>query len=682
MTKPLDKSVRKALVRLAEQNPDYRVTARIVLAIAQGRDDEQIARSTRATTTVIRDVREQYENEGLALFAGVLPEDVTGVPASPAPPQPEASPAQTVSTPLPSAEPGPETTPTPPPAEQPADVPTPPAETAPPAALPADEGALPRPTPVDEKPRPTKPEPQQLLPENAPSPDKALSLGALAAAFDVEMRPARHISQLARELFDITSNHHRLPVHCRDLLHAAALLHNIAEVAYPDKCAEMSAAIILHYEFHELSHEERQMLGAMVALQVPTLIPANVATFTSLEESLQDTTQILAALFRVALGLDSSGGQRTVILEWHEVPGEFDIVLTGRDAAQDAQQAQNNSELWNSQYSVPQLRFMAEDDAELNEVVEDIPHLPTLSDHDLAAEASNRLREHYTARVDYLSRRILRNDSGLLVSLWREFQRLTGIWLWLLPGSKPRQVFSDDTDWLAKLIQQALFYATVEDRTEALLDQTNPERDDPAGLHGLKTLHVYHAEKSAVAFEELRNALRSRRYQRWLTSVQNPIKTGDEATTFASQIGVRAWAYLGELRHLIETVNAAGMNADLSEMLTLEVMASFELDLRLLTDLLTYSASLLGTEVEQVLQVLEPLSNYVQAWQRIEDVARYAEDARDGEGFQDVKDFVVEALATIMREKADEMRWGLADMWEPLETRMFRRALALAIARP
>lgn len=395
------------------------------------------------------------------------------------------------------------------------------------------------------------------------------------------------------------------------------------------------------------------------------------------------SAEMLLALFRVALGLDRSEAQTTAILEWHEVPGEIDIVLIGRDVETDATGAQYNSELWNAQYGLPQLRFMTQDAAAADEAVEDLPLLPTLSDHDLSVDASNRLREHYAMRFDYLARRILRNDSGLLVPLWREFQRLTGVWLWLLPGSKPRQVFAEDTDWLATLIQNGLFYATVEDRIEALLDQTDPERDDPSGLHGLKTLLVHHSQQSAAAFEQLRNAFRSRRYQRWLTSVRNPLRGAEDTTTFASQIGVRAWAYLGELRHLIDSVNAAGMNADLSELLTLEVMASFELDLRLLTDLMTYSASLLGTEVEQVLQVLEPISSYVQAWQRIEGAANYAEDAfKRGAFSQDVQGFVLEALATLLRERADEMRWGLADMWEPLETRTFRRALALAIARP
>lgn len=698
MTKPLDKSARKALVRLAEQNPDYRAASRIVLAISQGRNDEQIAKSVRTTYEEIQDIRSRFQNEGLAIFADVLPEEITGVPAQPfgdaaAPPlelpytasvipglvEETEGAAEPALQPLPEQEDQPYaalSTAQDSSAQTGDDTDTPPSTevSAPPPPL--------APSQTAEKPRPSKPEAPSLLPANAPDPDKPLSIGALAAAFDVNMRRARHLSQLARELFDITSNHHRLPAHFRDLLHAAAVLHTLAAIDYPDNYADMGRTIILHYDFHELSREDRQMLAAIVALQQPDVVPRLESAFVSLEERLQQPTELLVALFRVALGLDNSAAQGTAILEWHEVPGEFGIVLIGRDAAEDARQAQRNSELWNGQYGLPQFRFMTEDDDELDEVVEDIPQLPALSDHDLSVDASNRLREHYTARVDYLAKRILRNDSGLLVPLWREFQRLTGVWLWLLPGSKPRQVFGEDTDWLAELIQKALFYATVEDRTDALLDRTDPERDDPAALHGLKTLLVYHTQQSAAAFEELRSAFRSRRYQRWLTSVRNPIKAGDETTTFASQIGVRAWAYLGELRHLIDSVNASGMNADLSELLTLEVMASFELDLRLLTDLLTYSASLLGTEVEQVLQVLEPLSHYVQAWQRVEDVARYAEDLQQSGGLQDVPSFVLEVLASLMREKADEMRWGLADLWEPLETRQFRRALALAIARP
>ncbi|NDJ84754.1 MAG: hypothetical protein GYB66_02605 [Chloroflexi bacterium] len=43
---------------------------------------------------------------------------------------------------------------------------------------------------------------------------------------------------------------------------------------------------------------------------------------------------------------------------------------------------------------------------------------------------------------------------------------------------------------------------------------------------------------------------------------------------------------------------------------------------------------------------------------------------------------VLEAFASIMRERVDEMRWTLPEMCEPLNTPMFRRTLALAVARP
>ena len=683
MTIPLDRNLRKELVKLAEKNPDFRTPARVVLGLAANRSNEEIAKAARVQIQEVEQWRQQYDSIGLGIFKDVLPPDLIGeieedvvetVPVEAddmAPIEFEIQPIEPVSS-RPPAEPQQQEIP-----PQVAEVEPPlvSAQEPQPPELPQPEAATPP------KPKPRRPQLEELLPPHAPDPTKPISIGALAAAFDVDMRFVNHVSQQARELFHITAEHHRLAGHLHNLLHAAALLQKIGKRPKVKDFETKSRDIVLHYDFKEINKDERQRLAAIIGLQNPDSMPKQDIAFRELPEGTGRSTEMLIGLFRIALGLTDSNQKQSSILEWHEVPGEITIVLGGKFAAEDARKAEKNATLWNNLYGMPQLRFVTESQAADDSTVDDLKRWASLNIYDSSIEVSNALRHHYSIRFDYLVERIRRNDSGLLVPLWREFQRLTGIWLWLLPGSKPRQVFNEDTEWISNLIQTSLFYATLEDRTDGLLNETDQSKDDPQAVHELKTLAVYHAEQAANAFDELRNALRGRRYMRWLNSVRTDLRDSNDTVTFGSQVGVRAWAYLSELRQVIDHVNSAGMNADLEELLTLAAVQTFEMDLRLLTDLLFYSANLLGVEIEQVLHVLEPLSGYLQAWQRMEQVAQYAEQIKQVPPIE-LSGFVLDAFAFLMRERANEMRWNLVDMWEPIETIAFRRALALAIAKP
>ncbi|PJF44668.1 MAG: hypothetical protein CUN55_02765 [Phototrophicales bacterium] len=653
MTTPLNREVRKALVRLAEQNAEYRKIARIILLLDAGRDIATIAAATKVTEQEVLMWQKRYEKEGLTLFAGVLPQTlITSTPTAQSS-NPSSSQLQ-------------EPTIT--------DIPS------------LFEGLPELPEVIPPPPKPNLPEPLHkkrkfVLPEGAPDPSSPISIGALAASFNIDMYQARHISRQLRELFDITANIHRLAPHFRDLLHACAMLHGIAKDLDPTDYAEYGREILLLYKLKELTLEERNLIATVIGLQNNDDIVHQDSAFQNLTDEQKKPAEIMVALLRIALALDSSNTQTSFIADHHQGPSELGLVIGGEDAQVNINAAQKASKLWNTIFNTPKLRFISEEQAEDASALEKLARGVVLSSHDYGIEVANKLRQHHTLRFTYLVRRIQRNEMGLLVPLWREFQKIVGVWQWLLPGSKPRQVFNEDTEWLEALIHNALFYATLEDRTIGLVNETDPNEDDPAAIRDLKTLAILHAEQAAKTYEMLRQALRSRRYERWLTSVQQEQADEHDTLTFSSQIGVRAWAYLGELRAIIDHVNAAGMNADLEELLTLEIVYSFEADLQHLTDLLHYSISLLGAEVQQVLQVLDPLSEYVQAWHRMEMVAQFAEHQQNAPP-SDVSAFVCEAYAIIMRERANEMRWGLATMWEAIESPSFRRALALAVAKP
>lgn len=740
MITPLDSETRKALIRLAEQDPQYRIPARIVLALTAGQAESSIATGAKVSTQQVKLWAQRYEEEGLAIFGDAL--------AQPSPPavkiEPIAVPAEDESeeeiyTPPPLIEDDEEENPT----SRPTYRSRPPMhkrrspgegdkqrdsarpsynrrrprtsnrrdfEDRPPLKPPSIDDAVmegfeglldDEETNIDDVEIPVRrviaevkvesePDFSEAVPEPKPqieSPDKSvpISVGALAAAFNVEMEHARHISKLTRELFDITTSVHRLPNHYRDLLHAAALLHNIAFDTDPAVHHQRGRDLILQYELKDISADERQMLAVMTALHRADISPQQEPTYLTLPSALRSTTETLAALLRMGVGLDFSHSQTSEIVEWRMVPGELVIVVGGREAeSKDIGRAQQKSNLWNRLYSMAQIRFATASQIQAEDSIEDIlPRWPELEPTDTSIAISNKLRAHYGARLDALANRIRHESSGLLVPLQREFQRLIGVWEWLLPGSKPRQAFQEDVDWLARLIQDALSYAAVSDRINGLFSETDPEHDDPEAVRGLKELCTYYEESAILRYDNLREALESRRFTRWLRSATTELKgNSGDGIFFSSLVAERAWAYLGELRQVMNLVNRVDWNASLETLLTVDVANTFEADLRLLTDLLIYTGGLLGAELNQVLEVLEHLLDYVQAWQRMETVAQIASQAKTQPEMQQFSPLVGEAFSVLMRERADEMRWGLVEMWESLDTTMFRRALALAVAKP
>lgn len=700
MITPIDRETRKTLVRLAEQNSDLSRAARIILALTTESDEDKVALASRTSIQEVVLWRQRYEQEGLAIFQETFektPSRVVDVSEplialhneSDAPHEVDAPPNEAAEADVTRSARRPRRSRR----VVPRDRRTPQEKRAAENlsieeaifdGLEADLMALEEEVPPPRQVIAKIEEPLHLEITSTPAvtPHEPISVGALAAAYEVDMVHARHISQLSRELFDATAGVHRLSPHYRDLLHAAALLHNIAYNTDPDTHHRIGRDFILKYDLKDISEHERQIVAAMTALHRQHAVPQHEPTYQSLPEALKAPTETLTALLRIGVGLDYSHTQSTYLLEWREAPGELVVVVGGYEATTDANRAQQKSDLWNRLYSVAQLRFVTESQIEAEDYIANAPpKSPDLEPTATAIEASNQLRAHYVDRLDYLANRIRHGDSGLLVSIWREFQRLIGVWDWLLPGLKPRQAFKDDAKWLADTIQFALYSATLLDRAYGLLDETDPEQDDPGAIEGLKLLGGYYRQTAEYAMQGLASALQSRRYQRWLQGVRAPLRDED-TPIFSSQIAERAWAYLSSLRQTMNRVNRQGWNADLEQLLTVDVMHSFEVNVRRLTDLLIYSASLLGTEYEQTMDVLEPLLDFMNAWQRSEKVAQMAQHHQQHPTVEGVSPLVLEAFAMITRERANEMRWMLPEMWEPLNTSMFRRALALSLARP
>jgi hypothetical protein len=741
MNHSLDRDTRKALVHLAErESHEYHVAARIVLALSAGQNPEQISRSIHRPVREVQSWIERFEAEGLDLFGDALQISPPTLPqpsptpiespqidveADSAPPvrtenREERRPRNTrqhrprTSNPIgernrtePHREGRENRETTRPPRRGPQREPRRRVENRPPEPpIPSVDDAVveglefllqeqpddpvitpPRKViiPAENK-RPIGIEAQieatsaEILP---PDPTEPISVSALAAAFEVDMAHARHISNLSRELFDITASIHRLPHHYRDLLHAAALLHNITFATDPAGHHLSGRDLILQYELKDISDEERQIIAIMTALHRSA--PRLPQELLKMPKNIQAHVETLAALLRMGVGLDFSHTQTSYLQSWRLNPGTFILEVGGREATTDVGRAEQKSDLWNRLYKDEQIRFVTG----LKTPTIEAPDLwPTLDPLASAVEVSNALRAHYARRLEYVAGRFRAGESGMLTPLWIDLQRLIGIWDWLIQGTRPSKVEMADTEWITTSIKEALYGAALYDRSTNLLDETDPDHDDPEAIAQLTAICQKYEQQASQSARRLQEALRSPRYYQWLGAAQTKlVYQKEDPAPYSGLIATRVWAYLAAARQIIDRVSRAGWNANLEILLSTDTVQAFELVLRRLADSLIFTGSLLGSELEQVLDVVDPLLDYVHAWQRMEHAAistaqdwMQAKDDPAQAGTLQV--LAMEALATMLRERADAMRWNLPEIWGSLDSSVFRRTLALAVAKP
>jgi exopolyphosphatase/guanosine-5'-triphosphate,3'-diphosphate pyrophosphatase len=150
---------------------------------------------------------------------------------------------------------------------------------------------------------------------------------ALLRAFDWDVEHCRHVRDLAIQLFDQLRPRHALTGDERDILAAAALLHDIGWTISGAKH---------HKHSYRLIHESQRSLAGFTPPQVEVI--ANVAryhrkalpalkheAFAALTRPEQDVVRRLAGILRVADGLDRPHLQLVRKLECRVEPGRVQI---------------------------------------------------------------------------------------------------------------------------------------------------------------------------------------------------------------------------------------------------------------------------------------------------------------------------------------------------------------------
>ncbi|SHK13488.1 Ppx/GppA phosphatase family protein [Rhodothermus profundi] len=148
--------------------------------------------------------------------------------------------------------------------------------------------------------------------------------------FDWEYRHAQQVAALALQLFDATQTLHGLGATDRELLEYAALLHDIGYHISHHSHHKHGLYLIKHADLRGFTSEEIAVLANVVRYHRGSLPKPTHADFVALSEEDQARVCKLAALLRLAEGLDRSHNQNVRALHVRVEPDRLVLHLETR----------------------------------------------------------------------------------------------------------------------------------------------------------------------------------------------------------------------------------------------------------------------------------------------------------------------------------------------------------------
>jgi CHAD domain-containing protein len=251
-------------------------------------------------------------------------------------------------------------------------------------------------TPTEQKP---PPRPTGLV--------EPLTLDELLDRYGVDRTHAQAVADLALALFDLLQPFHRLPPERRSLLETAALVHNVGLKADPDRHYIAGRDILLAHPPIGLGDTERLMVALTTFLHQEQITRKKLRKldkfpFASLPESALNEALALAALVRLADGLDGAPTGQSRLGEIRQRQGVVEIEVLGPSAAVNAGRAQEKSDLWhllfktNLSFRLPPGVGLA-----MPEMPRTLPERPGLEADDSMAEAACKTFYFHLQRMLY-----------------------------------------------------------------------------------------------------------------------------------------------------------------------------------------------------------------------------------------------------------------------------------------
>ncbi len=140
---------------------------------------------------------------------------------------------------------------------------------------------------------------------------------ALRARYDEEPSHSDQVAALALQIFDGLQSWHKLGSRSRELLHSAALLHDIGWSQTPDgkNHHKWSAKLIGNYAWKTLTPDEMSLVAQIARYHRKAPPQPDHEEFHALKAAAKKSVMILGGILRIADALDRTHTGRIVRLE-------------------------------------------------------------------------------------------------------------------------------------------------------------------------------------------------------------------------------------------------------------------------------------------------------------------------------------------------------------------------------
>ncbi|HZI92856.1 MAG TPA: Ppx/GppA phosphatase family protein, partial [Patescibacteria group bacterium] len=158
-------------------------------------------------------------------------------------------------------------------------------------------------------------------------PRRLAAAASFARSLRFEQRHGEQVQRIALSLFDQLASRLHLEESSRDLLAAAALLHDVGYVVSFTQHHKHTYHLIAHAQLDGFTPEEREIIALVARFHRRTPPKKKHATWVNLPRPRRDLVRRLSALLRVADGLDRRHTQALLDVKCRVVRGKLRLTL-------------------------------------------------------------------------------------------------------------------------------------------------------------------------------------------------------------------------------------------------------------------------------------------------------------------------------------------------------------------
>jgi len=536
-----------------------------------------------------------------------------------------------------------------------------------------------------------------------PSPRPRTSVKELYQRYAVDQTRAQHIEVLSLAIYDATTLVHSLPVERRNLLKIAAALHHVGFACFPQEYHAAGRDIILAHQVDGVNQLEQSMIASITAFQRRRFkrkrLVQNTA-FQHLPDKAQHETLVLAAIIRMATGLDHSQSQTSQIISKEIVtiptdgaskPAKILIPVQGPFADEDSGYANRRADLWNYLFDV-ELRFVPYDRFKVVVQSAQSPARPDrstkLSEHsvlpdDPMSEAGRKvLRLHFSRMLRHEEGTRLGQDIEELHDMRVATRRMRSAFDVFAPYFDPKVLkpFAKDLRRIGRALGHVRDLDVFMEKAQQYLSQTSTE--EHGALEPL--LEAWQVQRN-LARDEMLKTLDGKVYQRFVEAFGTFLITegaGARPVSLDRPTACRVYQLVPTLIYSRYEV-IRGYEPLLTDA-PMETLHSLRIEFKRLRYALEFFREVLGPEAEDVIKevvtVQDRLGNLNDADVACRLLISFLQEWSQAEHREKI---IVDGVTRYLLAKQLELR-TLVDtfpqIWQHFNRQELRRKLAIAIS--